>query len=361
MAERRRLTLIDSRVARYASVPRMPADFESGGPVHIEDGFCRTTTNLRLSLTDRCNFACVYCMPPEGEREHASRAALLSFEEAVRVIRAFADCGVRRVRFTGGEPLVRKDVVRLVEMARRTTPVDELVMTTNGSRLAELARPLAAAGLRGVNVSIDSLDVERFAELTRGGRLGPVLAGVHAALDAGLEVKINCVALADGAHDEVGAIVDWAWELGVTPRFIELMPLGEGSKLPAGSFLSAQAIRQRLGSRLSETSAPDAGKGPARYALAADGSGRRVGFISALSAEFCDSCNRARVTAQGDLRACLADRRAVSLRDVIRSGASDAELRWAIHWALRTKASGHGFNDPAVREHQSVGMSLIGG
>lgn len=363
MGPKRSLPLCDSRVARNEPVPPRPEGFAEASTPALTDRAGRVYTYLRLSLTDRCNLACVYCMPPSGETEHALRPELLSFEEAVRLVAVFAASGVRRVRFTGGEPLVRKDVVRLVEMVRRSTPVDELVMTTNGVRLPELARPLADAGLSGVNVSIDSLDADRFREITRGGELGPVLAGTYAALDAGLEVKINIVALGGVNEDEVGRLVDWAWGLGVTPRFIELMPLGEAATLPSERFLSAGQILELLGARMAREAGrrSDAGKGPARYVPAADGSGRRVGFITAVSDEFCGECNRVRVSAMGDLRACLADRRAVSLRDAMREGASDADLAWSIHWALGTKDAGHRFHDAEAHEHEHVGMSLIGG
>jgi cyclic pyranopterin phosphate synthase len=328
----------------------------------LVDGLGRTYTYLRLSVTDRCDFACVYCMPPGGELDHAPRPDLLSFEEAARVVSVFAMLGVSRVRFTGGEPLVRKDVVRLVELVRLRTGLQKLVMTTNGSRLAELAQPLKEAGLSGVNVSIDTLDAGRFRELTRGGDLGRVLAGVHAALDAGLEVKINAVALGGINDGDAGALVDWAWNLGVTPRFIELMPLGEASHLPAERFLSRDRLLELLGERVSHDQASAVpGQGPAKYLKARDGSGREVGIITAVSNEFCGSCNRVRVTARGDLRACLASREAVSLRDLVRAGHDDRTIAWAIHRALGTKLAGHFFNDVQVREHTHVGMSLIGG
>lgn len=350
-------------MARHEAVPPRPEGFGTTGLPPLTDGRGRVYTYLRLSLTDRCNLACVYCMPPGGELEHALRPELLSFEEAVRLVRVFADGGVRRVRFTGGEPLVRRDAVRLVEMVRRSTSVGELVMTTNAVRLPELARPLADAGLNGVNVSLDSLDPDRFREITRGGALASVLAGIHAAIDAELEVKLNIVALGGVNDDEVGPLVDWAWDLGITPRFIELMPIGEAAALPSARFLSAARIIETLGDRL-ETGGErtsEAGRGPARYLHASDGSGRRVGFITAVSDDFCDTCNRVRVNAMGDLRACLADRRAVSLRDAMRTGASDVDLAWAIHWALGTKDAGHAFGDAGVDEHARVGMSLIGG
>lgn len=362
MSAKRRLPTCDSRLAQHAEVPPRPESFGAPTLPRLVDGLGRVYTYLRLSLTDRCDLACVYCMPPGGEPEHALRPELLSFEEVVRVVSLFVQGGVRRVRFTGGEPLVRKDVVRLVAMVRAATELDELVMTTNATRLAELAEPLAKAGLDGVNVSIDSLDPDRFREITRGGELGPVLAGIHAARAAGLEVKLNAVALGGVNDDEVGRLVDWAWELGVTPRFIELMPLGEAASLPRERFLSAAEILERLGDRVDGESARrgDPGRGPARYVGASRG-GRRVGFITAVSDEFCGACNRVRVSAMGDLRACLADRRAVSLRDGIRAGLSDAELAWAIHWALGTKEAGHRFTDASADEHTRVGMSLIGG
>ncbi len=349
-------------MARRVELPPRPPGFADDATPLLTDRAGRVYTYLRLSLTDRCNFACTYCMPPGGEHEHALRPELLSFEEVVRIVTVFAQGGVRRVRFTGGEPLVRKDVVRLVEMIHASTPVEELAMTTNGARLAELARPLRTAGLDVVNVSIDSLDPERFRAITRGGDLGAVLAGVHAALDAGLEVKINAVALGGENDHEVGALVDWAWSLGLTPRFIELMPIGEAARLPASTFLSAGAVRALLRDRLAaDDGASDHRAGPARYVAAADGSGRRVGFITAVSDDFCASCNRVRVTAMGDVRACLADRKAISLRDLVREGATDADLSWAIHWSLSTKEAGHRFTDPAADEHERVGMSLIGG
>jgi cyclic pyranopterin phosphate synthase len=302
-------------------------------------------------------------MPPSGEDEHAIRRDLLTFEEAARLVSVFALAGIRRVRFTGGEPLVRKDIVRLVELVHRRTEVEQLVMTTNATRLSELARPLRNAGLFGVNVSIDTLDAGRFAELTRGGDLGRVLAGIHAAIDVGLEVKLNTVPLRGRNDDELQRIVDFAWSLGVTPRFIELMPLGEGAKLPADMRMNAADVVEALGAIVSRETAPQGidGQGPARYMAAADGSGHRVGFITPISNEFCDTCNRVRVTARGDIRACLASRRAISLRNIMRAGGSDLDLAWAMVWSLSGKDRGHHFLEPEEHEHERVGMSLIGG
>jgi cyclic pyranopterin phosphate synthase len=328
----------------------------------LEDPQGRAYDYLRLSVTDRCDLACIYCMPPGGEDDHALRDDLLSFEEASRLIRVMGAMGVRRVRFTGGEPLVRKDVVRLVAQVRATTSVDRLLMTTNGTRLAELAGPLREAGLDGVNVSIDSLDPDRFHRLTRGGDLSKVVAGLEAAREVGLALKINIVALRGENDEEAARLVDFAWALGATPRFIEMMPLGEGAKLPPETRVTADEIIARLGDRIERaTSSGVKGEGPARYMQATDGSSHSVGFITPLSDEFCGSCNRMRITARGDVRACLASRRAVSLRDVMRAGGTDTELAWALTWSLSGKARGHFFLDAAVDEHEHVGMSLIGG
>ncbi len=353
----------ESRSAVYEALPETPDSFAPGGALPpLTDAEGRAYDYLRLSVTDRCDLACLYCMPPSGEDDHAVRAELLSFEEASRLVGVLSAMGIRRVRFTGGEPLVRKDVVRLVAKVRATTPVEKLVMTTNATRLAELAAPLRAAGLDGVNVSIDSLDPERFRRITRGGDLARVMAGVHAAVDAGLVVKLNAVALRGENDDELGDLVDFAWSIGATPRFIELMPLGEGASLPLSMRMPAAEVVERLGDRLGDAAEGRApGEGPARYREARDGSGRRVGFITPISDEFCGTCNRIRITARGDVRACLASRRAVSLRDVMRGGGTDRDVAFALVWSLSAKARGHFFLDGAVHEHEHVGMSLIGG
>jgi cyclic pyranopterin phosphate synthase len=235
-------------------------------------------------------------------------------------------------------------------------------MTTNATRLSELARPLRGAGLHGVNVSLDTLDAARFSEITRGGDLGRVLAGIHAALDVGLEVKLNTVPLRGRNDDELGRIVDFAWSLGASPRFIELMPLGEGAKLPQSMRMNADDVLEVLGDRVSsEARTGVEGQGPAQYMAASNGSDHRVGFITPISNEFCDTCNRVRVTARGDIRACLASRRAISLRNIIRAGGSDLDLAWAMVWSLSGKDRGHSFLESAEDEHESVGMSLIGG
>jgi cyclic pyranopterin phosphate synthase len=326
----------------------------------LVDADGRAIRYLRISVTDRCDMACIYCMPPGGEAEHGLREELLSFEEIARLVRAARPLGVRRVRLTGGEPLVRRDVVRLVERIREVG-IEDLVMTTNGSRLAALAAPLAAAGLAGVNVSVDSLRPHRFERITRGGSLAQVLAGIEAAQTAGLAIKINTVVVRGENDDELEELTRWAWSFGATPRFIELMPIGEGASLGTERHVGAAEIRTRLADLLDARDArPDPERGPARYLPSLDGA-HRVGFITAVSDEFCASCNRLRITALGELRACLASRRAVSLRDVLRAGTDDAGIAWALSWALSGKARGHAFADVAADEHARVGMSLVGG
>jgi len=349
-----------SRRAQAAELPPVPADFV---PDVLRDADARSIRYLRLSVTDRCDMACVYCMPPGGEDEHGLRAELLSFEEIARLVRVVAPLGVRRVRLTGGEPLVRRDVVRLVAQVR-AAGVDDVWMTTNASRLAQLARPLAEAGLSGVNVSLDSLEAQRFARITRGGELASVLSGLAAAREAGLAIRTNAVVLRGENDTELPALARFAWSLGATPRFIEVMPIGEGALLDPSLFVPASEMRQLLAPLELTDGAwrADDGRGPARYLVSRDDPSRRVGFITAVSDEFCASCNRFRVTALGEVRACLASRRAVSLRDVMRAGAGDRELAWAVAWALAGKDPGHVFSHgDRAGEHAHVGMSLIGG
>lgn len=343
-------------------VPQVAEGFGAEGLPALTDGQGRSYSYLRLSVTDRCDLACIYCMPPSGEEEHSLRSELLTFEEAARLVAICSAMGIRRVRLTGGEPLVRRDIVTMVERIRRTSAIDSLVMTTNATRLAELAEPLRRAGLDGVNISLDSLDETRFARITRGGELKRVLAGLHAAIEVGLEVKMNVVAVRGENDDEIARLVSFAWERGITPRFIELMPLGEGANLGDARRVSSAEVALSLGAMLQDDVQRGARHhGPARYRSASDGSGRRVGFITPISDEFCGDCNRIRLTARGDVRACLASRRAISIRDRMREGASDVEIAWALTWALGSKARGHAFLDSSADEHTRVGMSLIGG
>ncbi|MFO0682876.1 MAG: GTP 3',8-cyclase MoaA [Sandaracinus sp.] len=353
----RALPVVSSRRAAARPAPPRPGDFVADAPLRDAQG--RTYSYARLSVTDRCDMACMYCMPEGGEAEHGLRAEILADAEIARLVAVLARAGVRRFRLTGGEPLVRPGVPALVA-AMRAAGATEVVLTTNASLLARHAAALAEAGLSGVNVSIDSLAPARFAAITRGGDLEAVIGGIDAALAAGLRVKTNTVVLGGVNDDELAPIVRWAWAREIVPRFIELMPLGEGATLPTERFVSAERMRAALAPMVEdERGAPTDGAGPARY-VRERGGRRRVGFITAVTDEFCGTCNRVRVTSHGELRACLADRAAVSLRDAMRAGASDEDLAWSIAWALGAKATGHEFTG-STTEHARVGMSLIGG
>lgn len=296
-------------------------------------------------------------MPEGGEAQHESRANLLSFAEIERLVGVFEHLGVRRLRFTGGEPFVRRDFIHLVERISTAFPQLALALTTNGGRLKEHVPQLRSARVESINVSIDSLSEARFAKVTRGGDLTKVRGGIEAAAAAGIALKLNIVPMRGVNEDEWGALVEYAWSLGAVPRFIELMPLGEGKKVEERR-VGNEEVMDSLGLRPAPGSSGGKAHGPARYL---EGAGGRVGFISPLSHNFCEDCNRLRINARGDIRACLADRKAVSLRDVLRSGGSDADVGWALHQALGAKTLGHAFNDLLEREHENVGMSLIGG
>jgi cyclic pyranopterin phosphate synthase len=328
----------------------------------LVDSFARKVTYLRVSVTDRCNYRCTYCMPEEGVNL-VPRADVLSFEEIERVVRVFASLGVRRVRLTGGEPTVRKDLLSCVE---RLAAIEDMavVMTTNGHTLADQAGALRAAGLAGINVSLDTLDAGKFREITRRGDLARVAAGVEAALAAGIATKINVVAIRGFNDGEVGALCAWAWERGVTPRFIEWMPMSEGSFYAPGALFEAAEIRAAVERHAGPLVADDGGSahhGPARYWRTA--AGRRVGIISAMSENFCSTCNRVRLSAVGELHTCLAYDDATNLRAVLRDPAVDdvdAALGAAIRGALAGKRRGHEFQTSGCggpRKH----MVSIGG
>ncbi len=331
------------------------------GPLQDADG--RAIRYVRVSVTDRCDLRCTYCMPEGGEKEHGSRPEILTFEQTARLVRVLAQGGVVRARFTGGEPLLRKDIVELVALVHRFAPDVALCLTTNATRLDRYAADLFRAGLRKLNVSLDTIDPDRFREVTRGGDVARVVRGIEDARRAGFDgVSLNAVALRGINDDEFGTLVDWAWEHGITPRFIELMPIGEGARLPASMQIGWREIAARLGDRIAlDGAVRPQDRGPAFYLPAADGSDCRVGFITAVTESFCDTCNRIRVSARGDLRACLASRRSVSLRDAMRIGLGDDEILGQVAWALGMKDESHHFDSAKTTEHQRVCMSLIGG
>ena len=325
------------------------------------DAFARRIRYLRISVTDRCNYRCTYCMPAELEdrMQFAPRAELLSFEEIARVVTVFARLGVRKLRLTGGEPTVRRELVELVRMLARVPGIERIAMTSNGHLLADLARPLRDAGLSAINVSLDTLDPAKFARVTGRGDLAQVLAGIDAAIAAGLAVKLNAVALAGINDDELVALCEAAWARGATPRFIEHMPMSEGVLYDVTRGITAQVIRSTIEGALGPLAPAERERdaGPARYWTVGGDSRRMLGIISAMSEHFCDDCNRLRLTATGELHACLGHDDATSLRDLLRAGASDAAMVAAIGAAVAGKRAGHEFAHIAPKQH----MIGIGG
>ena len=327
------------------------------------DQFARRIRYLRVSVTDRCNYRCTYCMPESliGEMSFEPRSAVLTFEELERVISVFARLGVRKVRLTGGEPTVRRGIVDLVARISRVPGIEQVVMTTNGHLLDELAAPLRAAGVSAVNVSLDTLDAERFAKVTGRGDLARVLAGIDAAHAAGMVVKTNAVALYGVNDDEIVALCEAAWSRGATPRFIEHMPMSHGALYEQARGIAAVTIRRTieaaLGSLVSAERSERKDAGPARYWTLSHDASREVGIVSAMTEHFCDDCNRLRLTSTGALHACLGHDDALSLRDLVRAGGSDDDLVRAIDASVMGKRVGHTFRDAPPTTH----MMGIGG
>ena len=310
----------------------------------LVDRFGRRVDYVRLSVTDRCDFRCVYCMAEE--MQFLPRREILSLEELLAAAEAFVALGVRKIRLTGGEPLVRQNIVWLAERIAALPGLGELVLTTNGSRLAKLAAPLRAAGVKRINVSLDSLDPRRFHELTRTGELAGVLAGIDAALAAGFErVKLNSVILRGRNDDEVLALVAFARGCGTDISFIEEMPLGLISEHDrAASFCSSDELRAIIAERHPLVPSLDSTGGPSRYWRMAD-SETRVGFISPHSHNFCHLCNRVRLTVEGRLLLCLGNEHSADLRAVMRARPGDTQaLREAIVTAMDLKPERHHFD-----------------
>ncbi|MDP3383955.1 MAG: GTP 3',8-cyclase MoaA [Phenylobacterium sp.] len=336
-----------------------PSQAPSTTAAPLIDGFGRTVTYLRVSVTDRCDLRCVYCMA-----EHMvflPKKDLLTLEELDRVSSAFIALGVRKLRITGGEPLVRKGVMGLIEGLSRhlkSGALDELTLTTNGTRLAEFAGPLAGAGVRRVNVSIDTRKPDLFRRLTRGGDVAKVLAGIKAAQAAGIAVKINAVALAQDNAAELPDLIAWAHGEGMDATLIETMPLGEIDEDRTDQFLSLTKVRQELESFWTLEDIPLSTGGPARYVRIAE-TGGRLGFITPMTHNFCEGCNRVRLTCTGTLHTCLGQEDASDLRGVMRAGADDTSLVDAIRLAVDGKPKGHDFRiersaAPALARHMST-------
>lgn len=328
----------------------------------LVDPFGRRVSYVRVSVTDRCDFRCVYCMS-----EHMTflpKTEVLSLEELDRLCSAFVRRGVTRLRLTGGEPLVRRGIMTLIESLGRhlrTGALEELTLTTNGSQLAQYAEGLYAAGLRRINVSIDTLDPAKFTAITRWGRLEQVLNGVAAAKAAGLRLKINMVALKGVNEEEIEAMLLWCGDQGFDLTLIETMPLGAIDQERSDQYLSLAEVRNQLEQRFTLRDSHYATGGPARYVEVAE-TGQRLGFITPLSHNFCESCNRVRLTCTGTLYMCLGQEDAADLRTPLRASTADAQLDRAIDKAIGRKPLGHDFvigrqSAPAVARH----MSMTGG
>lgn len=327
------------------------------------DPFGRTITYLRVSVTDRCNFRCSYCMAEE--MTFLPREELLTLEELDRLCGVFIELGVRKLRITGGEPLVRRGVLTLFRALHRHLEagrLDEVTVTTNGALLARYAGELAACGVRRINVSLDSLDSRRFRDLTRLGRLDEVLAGIAAAKRAGVHVRINAVALAGLNDAEFDAMVAWCGSEGHDLAFIEAMPLGETGPERVAHWMSVEAVRRRLAERWTLQDVDYRTAGPARYVWVAE-TGGRIGFITPYSHNFCESCNRVRLTCTGMLYLCLGQEDAADLRGPLRTGEGNAAVRAAILSAIARKPSGHDFDESRLASGPQVVrfMSLTGG
>ena len=340
-----------------APAPRSRAD---AATAPLVDPFGRAIRYVRVSVTDRCDLRCVYCMPER--MQFLPRAEVLSIEELDRLCSIFVGLGARKLRLTGGEPLVRKGFMTLVEGLSRhlaSGALQELTLTTNATRLAEFAAPLAAAGVRRINVSLDSLDPSTFSRITRGGSLDQVMRGLDAAQDAGLKVKLNTVALARDNRREIPSILQFAHGRGFDLTLIETMPVGEVEEDRTDQFVSLAEIRDELAAVWTLTPIPDQTGGPARY-VRVEETGGRLGFITPLSHTFCEACNRVRLTCTGTLHTCLGHEDATDLRAALRaSPGDDAPVIAAVRAGIALKPKGHDFRigageGPAVARHMST-------
>ncbi|BAE48957.1 GTP 3',8-cyclase MoaA [Paramagnetospirillum magneticum] len=323
------------------------------------DPFGRKVSYLRVSVTDRCDLRCVYCMAED--MHFLPKADILSLEELERLCGAFVRSGVRKLRLTGGEPLVRRNIMSLITNLGRLVKsgeLDELTLTTNATQLAKHADGLAAAGVKRLNVSLDSLDPAKFEAITRWGKLDQVLDGIMAAKAAGLAVKINTVALKGGNEDEHEHLVEWCGRHGFDLTFIETMPMGDIHSDRTEQYLPLSLVRSRLEQRFTLSEIDYRTGGPARYVRVAE-TGGRIGFITPMTHNFCETCNRVRVTCTGTLYMCLGQEDAADLRTPLRASEGDQLLEAAIAEAISRKPKGHDFiidrdSRPAVSRHMSV-------
>src|SRR5918997_696378 len=329
-------------MAMFASANE-PFTAPAGQAAPLIDPFGRAISYLRVSVTDRCDFRCVYCMAED--MTFLPKRDLLTLEELDRVCTAFVSRGTRKLRITGGEPLVRRDVMSLFRQLARhlaSGALDELTLTTNGSQLARHAVELRACGVRRVNVSLDTLDEATFRRITRWGDLSKVLGGIDAAQGAGLAVKINAVALKGVNEDEIPRLLEWAHGRGCDLTLIEVMPLGEIEPARIDQFLPLSVVSARLLDRYTLDDLPDRTGGPARYMRVRE-TGGRLGFITPLTHNFCESCNRVRLTCTGQLFMCLGQEDAADLRTAVRRSEDDGPLMRAVEEAIGRKPKGHDF------------------
>jgi len=330
----------------------------------IIDPFGRAISYLRVSVTDRCDFRCVYCM--SENMSFLPKKDLLTLEELERVCRAFVDLGVRKLRLTGGEPLVRRNVMQLINNLGQLIDqgkLQELTLTTNGSQLERFAPALVDAGVRRVNVSLDTLDHQKFKNITRWGRLEQVLGGLEAAKRAGLAIKINAVALKGVNDDEIENMLAWCGEEGFDLTLIEVMPMGDiGGEERLDQYLPLSLVRSRLQKRFTLEESNHRTGGPARYFDIRE-TGQRIGFITPLTHNFCEDCNRVRLTCTGTLFMCLGQDDDADLRSPLRASDDDMALKQAIHNAIDRKPKGHDFVIDRRQGAKSVGrhMSVTGG
>jgi cyclic pyranopterin phosphate synthase len=328
----------------------------------VVDPFGRAITYLRVSVTDRCDLRCVYCMAED--MTFLPKAQVLSLEELERVCAAFVRLGVRKLRLTGGEPLVRRNIMSLIRAlgSRLGQGLDELTLTTNGTQLAQYAGDLAAAGVKRINVSLDTLEAEKFATITRWGKLDQVLDGIRAAKEAGLRVKINAVALKDINAGELDHMVEWCGREGHDLTIIEVMPMGDIGEQRVDQYLPISMVRAQLKRRWTLEDIDYRTGGPARYVRVKE-TGGLLGFITPLTHNFCESCNRVRLTCTGTLYMCLGQEDAADLRAPLRAGESDAPLEEAIRAAIARKPKGHDFIIDRRADPRSVSrhMSVTGG
>ncbi|MEW6117199.1 MAG: GTP 3',8-cyclase MoaA [Nitrospirota bacterium] len=325
----------------------------------IQDKYERTIDYMRISIIDRCNLRCIYCMPSEGVKPIAHKS-ILSYEEIIRIVRIAARLGVRKIRLTGGEPLIRKNLTYLVSSINAIEGIDDISLTTNGLLLKKLARPLAAAGLKRVNISLDTFRPDRYKEITRGGTISKVLEGIEEAEQAGiLPIKINMVPIRGFNDDEIEAFAHLTIKTPYHIRFIEFMPIGAREMWSQEKYIPTDEIKEKVSAIAPLVPVRMRKSGPARYFRFENAAGV-IGFISPLTHHFCSSCNRLRLTADGKLRPCLFSETEIDLKSALRSGAPDEELERLLRLSIEVKPQGHslGHEKPLTMLRP---MSKIGG